>query len=135
MKKNIISTSKAPAAVGTYSQAVAVTGGTSIYLSGQIPLVPETMEVVEGNIEAQIHQVFKNLIAVCQEAGGDLSNIVKLNIFLTDLNNFAVLNEIMASYFDQPYPARAAIGVNELPKGVSVEMDGIMGFNSDQYSY
>jgi len=135
MKKNIISTSKAPAAVGTYSQAVAVTGGTSIYLSGQIPLVPETMEVVEGNIEAQIHQVFKNLIAVCQEAGGDLSNIVKLNIFLTDLNNFAVLNEIMASYFDQPYPARAAIGVNELPKGVSVEMDGVMVFNSDQYSY
>ena len=135
MKKNIISTSKAPAAVGTYSQAVAVTGGTSIYLSGQIPLVPETMEVIEGNIEAQIHQVFKNLIAVCQEAGGDLSNIVKLNIFLTDLNNFAVLNEIMASYFDQPYPARAAIGVNELPKGVSVEMDGVMVINSDQYSY
>ena len=135
MKKNIISTSKAPAAVGTYSQAVTVTGGTSIYLSGQIPLVPETMEVVEGNIEAQIHQVFKNLIAVCEEAGGDLSNIVKLNIFLTDLNNFAVLNEIMATYFDQPYPARAAIGVNELPKGVSVEMDGVMVMNSDQYSY
>jgi len=135
MKKNIISTSKAPAAVGTYSQAVAVTGGTSIYLSGQIPLIPETMEVVEGNIEAQIHQVFKNLIAVCQEAGGDLSNIVKLNIFLTDLNNFAVLNEIMASYFDQPYPARAAIGVNELPKGVSVEMDGVMVIHSEQYSY
>ena len=135
MKKHIISTSKAPAAVGTYSQAVAVTSGTSIYLSGQIPLVPETMEVVEGDIEAQIHQVFKNLIAVCQEAGGDLSNIVKLNIFLTDLNNFAVLNEIMSSYFDQPYPARAAIGVNELPKGVSVEMDGVMVINSDQYSY
>ena len=135
MKKHIISTSKAPAAVGTYSQAVAVTSGTSIYLSGQIPLVPETMEVVEGGIEAQIHQVFKNLIAVWQEAGGDLSNIVKLNIFLTDLNNFAVLNEIMSSYFDQPYPARAAIGVNELPKGVSVEMDGVMVINSDQYSY
>jgi len=135
MKKYIISTSKAPAAVGTYSQAVAVTGGTSIYLSGQIPLVPETMEVVEGGIEAQIHQVFKNLIAVCQEAGGDLSDIVKLNIFLTDLNNFAVLNEIMSSYFDQPYPARSAIGVNELPKGVSVEMDGVMVINSDQYSY
>ena len=135
MKKNIISTSKAPAAVGTYSQAVAVTGGTSFYLSGQIPLVPETMEVVEGNIEAQIHQVFRNLTAVCHEAGGDLSNIVKLNIFLTDLNNFAVLNEIMASYFDQPYPARAAIGVNELPKGVSVEMDGVMVIDSDQYSY
>ena len=135
MKKHIISTSKAPAAVGTYSQAVVVTGGTTIYLSGQIPLVPETMEVVGGGIENEIHQVFKNLTAVCQEAGGDLSNIVKLNIFLTDLNNFAVLNEIMATYFDQPYPARAAIGVNELPKGVSVEMDGVMVMNSDQYSY
>ena len=135
MKKHIISTSKAPAAVGTYSQAVAVTGGTTIYLSGQIPLVPETMEIIEGGIENEIHQVFKNLIAVCQEAGGDLSHIVKLNIFLTDLNNFAILNEIMATYFDQPYPARAAIGVNELPKGVSVEMDGVMVINSDQYSY
>ena len=135
MKKNIISTSKAPAAVGTYSQAVAVLGGTTIYLSGQIPLVPETMEIVDGDIENEIHQVFKNLTAVCQEVGGDLSHIVKLNIFLTDLNNFAVLNEIMASYFDQPYPARAAIGVNELPKGVSVEVDGVMVINSDQYSY
>ena len=135
MKKHIISTSKAPAAVGTYSQAVAVTGGTTIYLSGQIPLVPETMEIVGGGIENEIHQVFKNLIAVCQEAGGDLSHIVKLSIFLTDLNNFAVLNEIMSSYFDQPYPARAAIGVNELPKGVSVEMDGVMVIDSDQYSY
>ena len=135
MKKNIISTNKAPAAVGTYSQAVSVTGGITIYLSGQIPLVPETMEIVDGDIENEIHQVFKNLTAVCQEAGGDLNNIVKLNIFLTDLNNFAVLNEIMASYFDQPYPARAAIGVNELPKGVSVEMDGVMVINSDQYSY
>ena len=135
MKKNIISTSKAPAAVGTYSQAVSVTGGITIYLSGQIPLVPETMEIVDGGIENEIHQVFKNLTAVCQEAGGGLNNIVKLNIFLTDLNNFAVLNEIMATYFDQPYPARAAIGVNELPKGVSVEMDGVMVINSDQYSY
>ena len=135
MKKHIISTNKAPAAVGTYSQAVSVTGGITIYLSGQIPLVPETMEIVDGGIENEIHQVFKNLTAVCQEAGGDLSNIVKLNIFLTDLNNFAVLNEIMATYFDQPYPARAAIGVNELPKGVSVEMDGVMVINSDQYSY
>ena len=135
MKKHIISTNKAPAAVGTYSQAVSVTGGITIYLSGQIPLVPETMEIVDGGIENEIHQVFKNLTAVCQEAGGDLNNIVKLNIFLTDLNNFAVLNEIMASYFDQPYPARAAIGVNELPKGVSVEMDGVMVINSDQYSY
>jgi len=135
MKKRIISTEKAPAAVGTYSQAVAITDGTTIYLSGQIPLVPKTMEVVEGGIKEQIHQVFNNLTAVCQEAGGNLSNIVKLNIFLTDLNNFAVLNEIMATYFDQPYPARAAIGVNELPKGVSVEMDGVMVMNSDQYSY
>jgi len=135
MKKHVISTSKAPAAVGTYSQAVSVTGGITIYLSGQIPLVPETMEIVDGGIENEIHQVFKNLTAVCQEAGGDLNNIVKLNIFLTDLNNFAVLNAIMATYFDQPYPARAAIGVNELPKGVSVEMDGVMVINSDQYSY
>ena len=135
MKKNIISTRKAPAAVGTYSQAVSVTGGITIYISGQIPLVPEIMEIVDGGIENEIHQVFKNLTAVCQEAGGDLNNIVKLNIFLTDLKNFAVLNEIMATYFDQPYPARAAIGVNELPKGVSVEMDGVMVMNSDQYSY
>ena len=135
MKKHIISTNKAPAAVGTYSQAVSVTGGITIYLSGQIPLVPETMEIIDGGIENEIHQVFKNLTAVCHEAGGDLNNIVKLNIFLTDLNNFAVLNEIMATYFDQPYPARAAIGVNELPKGVSVEMDGVMVMNSDQYSY
>ncbi len=135
MKKRIISTEKAPAAVGTYSQAVAITGGVTIYLSGQIPLVPETMEVIEGGIENEIHQIFKNLSAVCKEAGGGLDDIVKLNIFLTDLNNFALLNEIMATYFEQPYPARAAIGINELPKGVSVEMDGVMVVNSDQYSY
>ena len=135
MKKRITSTEKAPAAVGTYSQAVAITGGVTIYLSGQIPLVPETMEVIEGGIENEIHQIFKNLSAVCKEAGGGLDDIVKLNIFLTDLNNFALLNEIMATYFEQPYPARAAIGINELPKGVSVEMDGVMVVNSDQYSY
>ena len=135
MKKRIISTEKAPAAVGTYSQAVAITSGTTIYLSGQIPLVPETMEVIEGGIENEIHQIFKNLSAVCKEAGGGLDDIVKLNIFLTDLNNFALLNEIMATYFEQPYPARAAIGIKELPKGVSVEMDGVMVVNSDQYSY
>ena len=135
MKKNIISTSKAPAAVGTYSQAVAITGGVTIYLSGQIPLVPETMEVIEGGIENEIHQIFKNLSAVCEEAGGGLNDIVKLNIFLTDLNSFVILNEIMATYFEQPYPARAAIGIKELPKGVSVEMDGVMVMNSDQYSY
>ena len=135
MKKRIISTSKAPASVGTYSQAVAITSGVTIYLSGQIPLVPETMEVIEGGIENEIHQIFKNLSAVCEEAGGSLDDIVKLNIFLTDLNNFALLNEIMATYFEQPYPARAAIGIKELPKGVSVEMDGVMVLNSDQYSY
>jgi len=135
MKKHIISTNKAPAAVGTYSQAVAVTGGTTIYLSGQIPLIPETMKVVEGGIEEQIHQVFKNLSAMCQESKGSLSDIVKLNIFLTDLSNFTTLNEIMATYFSEPYPARAAIGVNELPKGVSVEMDGVMVTNSDSYSF
>ena len=135
MKKHIISTEKAPAAVGTYSQAVAVTGGTTIYLSGQIPLDPESMEVVEGGIEAQIHQVFKNLTAVCEASKGSLSDIVKLNIFLTDLNNFATLNEIMSSYFVEPYPARAAIGVNELPKGVSVEMDGVMVTSSNSYSF
>ena len=135
MKKHVISTNKAPAAVGTYSQAVGVTGGTTIYLSGQIPLIPETMKVVEGGIEEQIHQVFKNLSAMCQESKGSLSDIVKLNIFLTDLSNFATLNEIMATYFSEPYPARAAIGVNELPKGVSVEMDGVMVTNSDSYSF
>ncbi len=135
MKKRIISTEKAPAAVGTYSQAVAITDGTTIYLSGQIPLVPETMEVIEGGIENEIHQIFNNLSAVCEEVGGSLDDIVKLNIFLTDLNNFALLNEIMATYFKQPYPARAAIGIKELPKGVSVEMDGVMVLNSDQYSY
>ena len=135
MNNHIISTNKAPAAVGTYSQAVAVTGGTTIYLSGQIPLVPETMEVVEGGIEEQIHQVFMNLTAVCEESKGSLSDIVKLNIFLTDLNNFSTLNEIMSTYFSEPYPARAAIGVNELPKGVSVEMDGVMVISSDSYSF
>ena len=135
MNKHIISTNKAPAAVGTYSQAVAVTGGTTIYLSGQIPLVPKTMEVVEGGIEEQIHQVFMNLTAVCEESKGSLSDIVKLNIFLTDLNNFATLNEIMSTYFSKPYPARAAIGVNELPKGVSVEMDGVMVIGSDSYNF
>jgi len=135
MNKHIISTNKAPAAVGTYSQAVAVSGGTTIYLSGQIPLVPKTMEVVEGGIEEQIHQVFMNLTAVCEESKGSLSDIVKLNIFLTDLNNFATLNEIMSTYFSKPYPARAAIGVNELPKGVSVEMDGVMVISSDSYSF
>ena len=135
MKKQIISTDKAPAAIGIYSQAAAVTGGSTIYLSGQIPLIPETMQVVEGGIEEQIHQVFQNLTALCQASKGNLSDIVKLNNFLTDLSNFATLNEIMATYFTEPYPARAAIGVSELPKGVSVEMDGVMVINSDSYSF
>jgi reactive intermediate/imine deaminase len=93
------------------------------------------MEIVEGGITEEINQVFQNLMAVCNEAGGDLSNIVKLNIFLTDLSNFPIVNEVMAQYFDQPYPARAAIGVKALPKAVSVEMDGVMMVDSDQYSY
>lgn len=124
MSREIISTEKAPQAIGTYSQAVKA--GNTVYLSGQIPLVPETMDIAEGGIDAHIHQVFKNLSAVCEAAGGSLQQIAKLNIFLTDLSNFATVNSIMAEYFEQPYPARAAIGVAELPKGVGVEMDGIL---------
>lgn len=124
MTKEIISTDKAPQAIGTYSQAVKI--GTTVYLSGQIPLVPETMEMVDGDIKEQIHRVFKNLLAVANAAGGDLSDIVKLNIFLTDLSNFPQVNEVMAEYFQQPYPARAAIGVSALPKDAGVEMDGVM---------
>lgn len=124
MAKKIINTDKAPAAIGTYSQAVQV--GDTVYLSGQIPLDPVTMTLVDTDMAAQIHQVFKNLTAVCEAAGGSLDNIVKLNIFLTDLGHFALVNEIMAEYFAQPYPARAAIGVAQLPKGAAVEMDGIV---------
>jgi len=124
MKKEIIHTDAAPQAIGTYSQAVKV--GTTVYLSGQIPLIPETMELVEGDISVNIRRVFDNLKAVTQAAGGDLNDIVKLNIFLTDLGNFAIVNEIMGEYFNQPYPARAAVGVASLPKGVAVEMDGVM---------
>ena len=130
MKKQIISTDKAPKAIGTYSQAVCVTGGSTIYLSGQIPLVPETMEMVSDDIGVQIDQVFKNLTEVCKESGGSLNDIVKLNIFLTDLSNFPTVNEIMAQYFDEPYPARAAVGIKELPKGSQVEMDGVMVIES-----
>lgn len=119
-----INTENAPAAIGTYSQAVKV--NNTVYLSGQIPLVPETMTLVEGDISNQIEQVFKNLTAVCEEAGGNLQSIVKLNIYLTDLANFATVNEVMARYFEQPYPARAAIGISQLPKDSLVEMDGIM---------
>ena len=124
MSKEIISTDQAPQAIGTYSQAVRV--GSTVYLSGQIPLVPETMEIVEGDIEARIHRVFQNLQAVCKAAGGDLSDIVKLNVFLTDLGNFPIVNKVMAEYFAEPYPARAAIGVAALPKDAGVEMDGVM---------
>lgn len=124
MAKTIINTDKAPQAIGTYSQAVKV--NNTVYLSGQIPLVPETMEMVDGDIEVQIRRVFENLTAVCEAAGGNLQNIVKLNIFLTDLANFATVNKVMAEYFEQPYPARAAIGVSQLPKNADVEMDGIL---------
>jgi len=124
MSKTIVVTDKDPAAIGTYSQAVKV--GNTVYLSGQIPLDPVTMTLVDTDMNAQINQVFKNLTAVCEAAGGQLNDIVKLNIFLTDLSHFALVNEVMAQYFDQPFPARAAIGVAELPKGAAVEMDGIL---------
>ncbi len=122
--KEIIATEKAPQAIGTYSQAVKV--GTTVYLSGQIPLVPETMEMVGGSFEDNVRRVFDNLSAVCEAAGGSLQDIVKLNIFLTDLGNFAKVNAVMAEYFEQPYPARAAIGIAALPKDAEVEMDGVM---------
>ena len=124
--KAVISTEKAPAAIGTYSQAIKV--DNTVYLSGQIPLVPETMALVEGDFAAQATQVFKNLQAVCQAANGDLQNIVKLNIYLTDLSHFPTVNEVMAEFFSAPYPARAAVGVKELPKGALVEAEGIMVF-------
>lgn len=123
MSRTIISTDKAPAAIGTYSQAVRV--GRTVYLSGQIALDPQTMELRKG-IEAQIVQVFENLKAVCEAAGGGMQDIAKLNIFLTDLGHFALVNETMAKYFTQPYPARAAVGVASLPRGALVEMDGVM---------
>lgn len=126
MIKQTIQTTNAPKAIGTYSQAVRVrTGGDTVYLSGQIGLDPNTMQMVEG-IDAQIRQVFNNLQAVASASGGDLSDIVKLNIFLTDLDNFALVNEIMASHFVEPYPARAAVGVKALPRGALVEMDAVM---------
>ena len=124
MTKKIIQTDKAPAAIGTYSQAVA--SGNTLYISGQIPLDAITMEFVSEEIGAQIHQVFKNLSAITEAAGGNLNQIVKLNIFLTDLSCFPSVNEIMAEYFDAPYPARAAVEVKGLPKGAQVEMDAIM---------
>ena len=121
--RSIIKTESAPAAIGTYSQAVQA--GNTIYLSGQIPLDPDTMMLVNDSFEAEVHQVFKNLRAVLNAAGGDLSNLVKLNIFMTDLSNFTTVNEIMAEYFHEPYPARAAVEVSGLPKGATIEADGI----------
>jgi reactive intermediate/imine deaminase len=124
MAKTIIQTDEAPQAIGTYSQAVKV--DKTVYISGQIPLDPATMEVVESGIKAEIARVFENLKAVAEASGGSFAEVVKLNIFLTDLNNFPLVNEIMAQYFQHPYPARAAIGVAALPKGVGVEMDAVL---------
>jgi len=125
--KSIIQTQDAPAAIGTYSQAVKA--GDTVYLSGQIPLDPVSMELVSQEFDLQVKQVFDNLKSVCEAAGGSLQDIVKLKIFMTDLSNFATVNDIMATYFQTPYPARAAIGVAALPKGAQVEMDGIMVLN------
>lgn len=122
--KAVIKTQKAPAAIGPYSQAIKV--NNTVYLSGQIPLVPETMELVGSDIVDQATQVFKNLSAVCEAAGGTLKNIVKLNIFLTDLSDFQLVNEVMKKNMVEPFPARAAIGVKQLPRGAKVEMDGVM---------
>ncbi|MGK0673844.1 MAG: RidA family protein [Halothiobacillaceae bacterium] len=124
MSRITIHTDQAPAAIGTYSQAVRV--GETVYLAGQIALDPVSMHLVQDDIEAEIHQVFKNLRAVCAAAGGSLNDVVKLNVFLTDLSNFATVNSIMAEYFEQPYPARAAVGVASLPRGARVEVDGVM---------
>lgn len=120
----IITTDKAPKAIGTYSQAIKV--GSTVYLSGQIPLKPDTMELVSGDMRVQIRQVFDNLKAVAEAAGGTLADIVKLNVYLTDLAHFPLVNEVMTNYISEPYPARAAVGVAALPKGAQVEMDAIM---------
>jgi reactive intermediate/imine deaminase len=124
MSKEPIHTPKAPAAIGPYSQAVRA--GNTVYLSGQIPLNPVTMEIVKGDIRVQIRQVFDNLAAVAEASGGSLANAVRLTVYLTDLANFPVVNEIMAQYCQEPYPARAAIGVAQLPRGAAVEVDGIL---------
>lgn len=124
MKRQVIKTNQAPAAIGTYSQAMKV--GSTVYLSGQIPLDPQTMELVQGDMRAQIERTFRNLRAVAGAAGGSLADIVRLTVYLTDLSHFALVNEVMASFFSEPYPARAAIGVAALPKGAGIEIDGIM---------
>ena len=123
MTRQAIATPSAPSALGTYSQAIRA--GDTIYLSGQIPLDPESMELVSGTRE-QIHQVFRNLRAVADAAGGDFGDLVKLNVYLTDLADFSLVNEVMAEYFDEPYPARAAVGVASLPKGARVEREGVL---------
>lgn len=124
MTKKIIATDKAPEAIGPYSQAVQV--GNTVYISGQIPLVPDTMTLVEGDMTAQVCQVLDNLVAVARAAGGSLDDVVKFTVYLTDLRNFPLINEIMAEYLQEPYPARAAVGVAELPKGANVEMDAVL---------
>ena len=128
MTRKTIHTDMAPQAIGTYSQAVRC--GDSVYLSGQIPLVPQTMELVDGGMEAQIRRVFDNLSAVAAAAGGSLADVVKLNIYLVDLGQFALVNQVMAGYFKEPYPARAAVGVAALPRDAQVEMDGVMVLGS-----
>jgi reactive intermediate/imine deaminase len=127
VKRTIVKTNNAPQAIGTYSQAVKA--GDTVYLAGQIPLVPETMTLESGDMRAQIRRVFENLGAVAKASGGSLQDVVKLNVFLTDLAHFPLVNEVMAQYFREPYPARAAVGVAALPKGVAVEMDAIMVLN------
>lgn len=124
MPRTIIHTDAAPKAIGTYSQAVKV--GSTVYLSGQIPLDPGSMTLDNSTMDAEIHRVFRNLRAVAAAAGGSLTDMVKLNVYLTDLSNFALVNQIMAEYFAEPYPARAAVGVRELPRGSRVEMDGVL---------
>jgi reactive intermediate/imine deaminase len=124
MKRQVVQTDKAPGAIGTYSQAVRI--GDTVYLSGQIPLVPDSMQLESGDMRAQIARVFDNLAAVARAAGGSLADVVKLNVFLTDLANFPLVNEVMARYFRAPYPARAAVGVAALPKGAAVEMDAVL---------
>jgi reactive intermediate/imine deaminase len=124
MSREIIQTNKAPQAIGTYSQAIKL--NKTVYISGQIPLIPETMELVEGDIAVHIRRVFDNLKSIAQAAGGDLKDVAKLNIFLVDLSHFPTVNEVMAEYFTEPYPARAALGVASLPKDAQVEMDAVL---------
>ena len=125
MSRNIIQTDNAPSAIGTYSQAVR--HGDIVFLSGQIPLVPSTMELVEGEFKDRAHRVFQNIQGVVEAAGGTMDQVLKVNIFLTDLGNFAAVNEVMAEYFDEPYPARAAVGVASLPKDTDIEIEAILG--------